>query len=194
MRVTKEQAMENRGRIIDVASMLFRQKGFDGIGVADLMKSAGLTHGGFYGHFASKDDLAAQAYSHAISTTADRWTALVDDRPAEALRAIVLSYLSLRHRDDPGKGCPMVALGPDVARGDRPLRRVFTEGLRPLIDILTKIVPGRSKASQRETALATMAGLVGAVVLARAVDDADLSDEILSAAATAFSGKSPAED
>jgi TetR/AcrR family transcriptional regulator, transcriptional repressor for nem operon len=194
MRVTKEQAAENRGRIIDVASILFRQKGFDGIGVADLMKSAGLTHGGFYGHFASKDDLAAKAYSHAISATADRWFALADDKPADALRAITASYLSSRHRDNPGAGCPMVALGPDVARGDGSLRRAFTEGLRPLIDVLTKIVPGRSRAAQREKALSTMAGLVGAVMLARAVDDPALSEEILSAAATAFGGKSPAED
>jgi TetR/AcrR family transcriptional regulator, transcriptional repressor for nem operon len=194
MRVTKEQAAENRGRIIDVASMLFRRKGFDGIGVADLMKSAGLTHGGFYGHFASKDDLAAKAYSHAIAATADRWSALADDRPADALRAIAASYLSARHRDNPGAGCPMVALGSDVARGDSSLRRAFTEGLRPLIDVLTQIAPGRSKASQREKALATMAGLVGAVILARAVDDPALSEEILGAAATAFGGKSPPED
>jgi len=182
MRVSKEQAAENRRRIVEVAGALFREKGFNGIGVADLMKEAGLTHGGFYGHFASKDDLAAEACTGTLATAAERWERLAREKPEEALATIAGNYLSAKHRDKPATGCPIAALGVDAARQDGPVRRAFTEGLRPFIDTLTNLLPGRSKAARREKALATLSGLVGAVILARAVDDPALSDEILAAA------------
>jgi TetR/AcrR family transcriptional repressor of nem operon len=182
MRVSREKAAEHRERIIDAAGALFRTKGFDGIGVADIMKAADLTHGGFYGHFASKDDLVAQASRRAMARAAVNWAKVVADAPKEPYAALLKHYLSPRHRDDPGKGCAFAALSGDAARGSKTVRRAFAEGLQPLIDILADAIPGRSKAVRRRKALAAMAALVGALTIARAVDDAALSDAILEAA------------
>src|ERR1700681_3074725 len=104
MKVTREQVAANRERIVEAAGTLFRKHGIDGVGVADIMKSAGLTHGGFYGHFASKDELAAQACEGAVAETVDTWTAAADQSP-DQLGAFITSYLSARHRDDLGGGC-----------------------------------------------------------------------------------------
>jgi TetR/AcrR family transcriptional repressor of nem operon len=182
MRVSRKKAAEHRDRIIDAAGALFRTKGFGGIGVADIMKAADLTHGGFYGHFASKDDLVAQASRRAMARAAVNWTKVVADAPKEPYAALLKHYLSPRHRDDPGKGCAFAALSGDAARGSKTVRKAFAEGLRPLIDILAETIPGRSKAVRRRKALTAMAALVGALTLARAVDDAALSGEILEAA------------
>ena len=182
MRVSREKAAENRERIIDAAGALFRTKGFGGIGVADIMKAANLTHGGFYGHFASKDDLVAQASQRAMARAAVNWGTVVAGAPDKPYAALLKHYLSPRHRDDPGKGCAFAALSADAARSGESVRRAFAEGLEPLIDIIAKAVPGRSRAARRRKALAAMAALVGALMLARAVQDAPLSDEILDAA------------
>ncbi len=182
MRVTREQAAANRRKIVHVASTLFRQHGFDGIGVADIMKGAGLTHGGFYGHFASKDDLAAEACTRALG--GGDWAEGLAGTPNPSLGAVVRGYLSPRHRDDPAHGCLFAALGSDVVRQPRAVRRAFTEAVRLRVDALLKLLPGRSADARRKRALATMAGLVGALILSRAVDDHKLSDEILDAAAT----------
>jgi TetR/AcrR family transcriptional repressor of nem operon len=184
MRVSREQAAENRDRIIDVAGRLFRERGLDGIGVANLMKAAGLTHGGFYGHFASKEDLEVQACQRVLDRSAETWPAMAKD-PQAPLKGLLDRYLTARHRDGPGEGCIYAALASDVARQNSPaLRRTFTAGLRPLIDTLVRIVPGRSRAARRQKALACLSTMVGALILARAVDDAELSDEILVAART----------
>jgi len=180
--VSREKAAENRERIIDAAGALFRTKGFGGIGVADIMKAANLTHGGFYGHFASKDDLVAQASQRAMARAAVNWGTVVAGAPDKPYAALLKHYLSPRHRDDPGKGCAFAALSADAARSGESVRRAFAEGLEPLIDIIAKAVPGRSRAARRRKALAAMAALVGALMLARAVQDAPLSDEILDAA------------
>jgi len=180
MRVTREQAAANRERIVAIASTLFRQHGFEGIGVADIMKAAGLTHGGFYGHFASKEALAAEACAHA---TRDAWASWMDGPPDGRLERIVRNYLTSRHRDNQANGCVFAALGSDVARQPRSVRRAFTERVRAKIDLLRSVVPGRSAAARRDKALATLSGLVGALILSRAVDDPVLSDEILEAAA-----------
>jgi TetR/AcrR family transcriptional repressor of nem operon len=182
MKVTREQAAANRERIISAAAALFRANGFGGIGVADIMKAADLTHGGFYGHFASKDDLVAQASRRTMRRAAANWEGVVADATDHPYAALLDHYLSPHHRDDPGHGCAFAALGTDVARSGRPVRQAFAEGLRPLIDILADAVPGRSKALRRRKAVAAMATLVGALTLARAVGDASLSDEILQAA------------
>jgi TetR/AcrR family transcriptional repressor of nem operon len=189
MRVSKEKSAETQRRILDVASAMFREKGFDGVGVADLMKGAGLTHGGFYGHFASKQDLAARACTRALEGSEERWTKLIDDAPDGSLGAVVSSYLSPRHRDHPGRGCAMAALGSDMARQEPSVRRAFTEGIKPLLATLERIVPGRGSAARRERALATMAGLVGALVLARAVEDPELSEEFLRATEAVLGGR-----
>jgi TetR/AcrR family transcriptional repressor of nem operon len=182
MRVSREKAAEHRERIIDAAGALFRTKGFGGIGVADIMKAADLTHGGFYRHFASKDDLVAQASRRAMARAAVNWAKVVADSPEEPYAALLKHYLSPRHRDDPGKGCAFAALSGDAARGSKTVRKAFAEGLQPLIDILAEAIPGRSKAVRQRKALAAMAALVGALTIARAVDDAALSDDILEAA------------
>jgi TetR/AcrR family transcriptional repressor of nem operon len=182
MKVSRQKAAENRERIIDAAGALFRAKGFGGIGVADLMKAAELTHGGFYGHFASKDDLVAQASRRAMARGATNWKKVVDAAPDKPYAALLAHYLSPRHRNDPGHGCAFAALGADAARSGKIVRSAFAEGLAPFIDILTQSIPGRSKAERRRRALAAMAALVGTLTLARAVEGTPLSDEVLSAA------------
>jgi TetR/AcrR family transcriptional repressor of nem operon len=182
MRVSREKAAEHRERIIEAAGALFRAKGFDGIGVADIMKAADLTHGGFYGHFASKDDLVAQASRRAMATAAARWTKLVEASAEKPYAALLAHYLSPRHRDDPGQGCAFAALGNDAARSSKVVRNAFAEGLEPLIDILAQSIPGKSKSARRRKAVAAMAALVGALTLARAVEGTPLSDEMLEAA------------
>jgi len=184
VRVTREQAAANREKILEVAGALFRERGFDGIGVADIMKRAGLTHGGFYGHFASKDDLAAEITSRVLGRSA--WMERLTGTATPSFADVVRQYLSPRHRDDAGRGCLLAALGSDVVRQPRSVRRAFTEGLRLRIDALGRLVRGRSAAARRQKALATMAGLVGALILSRAVDDPKLSDEILEAAAASL--------
>jgi TetR/AcrR family transcriptional repressor of nem operon len=182
MKVTREQAALNRDRIVEVAGRLFREHGFDGIGVADLMKAAGLTHGGFYGHFESKDDLAAEACGRGLARTADLWREAAAHGGSRPLKTLADRYLSRRHRDDIGGGCLYAALSADIARGDNPaLRRTFTRGVRPVIDLVAGLVPGRTKAARRKRALAQLATMMGALILARAVDDEALSEEFLAA-------------
>jgi TetR/AcrR family transcriptional repressor of nem operon len=181
VRVTREKATETRERILDAASGLFRAKGFGGIGVADIMKAADLTHGGFYGHFASKDDLVAEASRRSMARAATNWARIVADAPDKPYAALLAHYLSPSHRDEPGKGCAFAALATDAGRSGSAVRKAFAEGLQPLLDILANALPGFSKASRRRKAVAAMAALVGALTLARAVDDEALSNEILEA-------------
>ncbi|MCL4182226.1 MAG: TetR/AcrR family transcriptional regulator [Burkholderiaceae bacterium] len=191
MKVTREEATRNRERIIDAAARLFREKGFDGIGVADLMKEVGLTHGGFYGHFASKDDLEVQACARALARSLSLWKKRSDAAPDDPLSAITDAYLTARHRDDPGAGCLLAALGPDLSRRGPGVRRAVTEYLDSAFGLLAKLVPGRSKAARRRKAIGTYASLVGALVLARAVDDDALSREILDTVREALSSSHP---
>ena len=181
MRVSREQAAANRERIIEAAASLFRSKGFTGIGVANIMKAADLTHGGFYGHFTSKDDLVAQASRRTMARSAANWARVAADAPDHPYTALLQHYLTPHHRDHPGRGCGFAALGNDAARSGKKVRDAFAEGLEPLLGILARAVLGRSKAARRRKAVAAMAGLVGALSLARAVGDPDLSDEILAA-------------
>jgi len=184
VRVTREQADAHREKILEVAGTLFRERGYDGIGVAEIMKRAGLTHGGFYGHFGSKDDLAAEITGRVLRREA--WLGRLTGKPDATYADLVRSYLSARHRDDPGHGCFFAAVGSDVARQPRSVRRAFTDGVRKRLDTIRGLVPGRLSAARRRKAIATLAGLVGALVLARAVDDPALSDEILSATAASL--------
>ncbi len=181
MKVSREQAALNRERIVDVAAKLFREHGYDGIGVADLMKNAGLTHGGFYGHFASKEDLMTEACQHALKHSVERWRTTVEKAPEQALANIVDGYLTPDHRDNPGHGCPVAALGPDVARLGSSARPAFTHATRKQFDIMAGLMPGDSPEQQRQQAIHTYASMVGAIVLSRSVDDDDFSREILSA-------------
>ena len=144
MRVSREKAAEHRDRIIDAAGALFRAKGFGGIGVADIMKAADLTHGGFYGHFASerRSRGPGQPPHHGARGELDQaGRGAAPETPYAAL----LGALSVaKHRDDPGKGCAFAALGNDAARSGKVVRKAFAEGLAPLIDILAQSIPGKS--------------------------------------------------
>ena len=138
MRVSRKEAEANRERVVEVASTLYRKHGFDGIGVADIMKKAGLTHGGFYGHFGSKDDLAAEACTSALRGL-DSW---ISASEKGGLEAAVRNYLTPEHRDDRAHGCLFAALGSDIVRQPRTVRHAFTEGFRTTIDRLVRMLPG----------------------------------------------------
>ena len=182
MKVSREQAAQNRERIIEAAAQLFRERGFEGIGVADLMKEAGLTHGGFYGHFSSKDDLIAEASARALTRSLALLSNLPERASGDPLSTIAGAYLTSKHRDDPGTGCLLAALGSDVSRQRPAVRRAVADHVRAAVELLTKLIPGKAKAARRQKAISTYATLVGAMVMARAVDNRELSQEILEAA------------
>ncbi len=178
MRVTRAQAAENRARILAEAARLFRERGLGGVGVDALGEAAGMTHGSLYSQFGSKEGLAAAAVAHAMAQG-------LLAQPAEpgAWPEVVRRYLSAAHRDRPGAGCAMAALGCEVARGTPAVRRSFTEGLRARVANVATMLPEAEGIAPEEAAMAAIAGLVGAMVLARAVDDPDFSNRILEATA-----------
>lgn len=190
-RVSREQTAANREAIEDVSARLFREQGINGVSVADLMAAAGLTHGGFYGHFASKDDLAAVACAHAFGQSAARrtkWRKPTSDTES-AMQEMVNRYLSIRHRDGAGDGCPAVALAADVAREapDKPVRAAYLAGIKAMAGGIEALCAGETPQQRREQALARMATMVGALLLARATSGDPLSAEILTAARAALS-------
>jgi TetR/AcrR family transcriptional repressor of nem operon len=182
MRVSRERAAENRQRIVETASRMFREHGFDGVGVDAIMNGAGLTHGGFYGHFRSKDDLAAEAMTRALERSVEK------QRRYTKLNDLVSGYLSGRHRADRARGCAIAALGADIARQGEGVRGASTAYVRGQLDRFACLLRNGTAASRRRRAITTLAGMVGALTLARAVDDPALSEEILAVARDAFGG------
>lgn len=182
MRVSRAQAEENRNRVIDVSSRLFREHGFNGIGLTDVMKGAGLTQGGFYKQFASKEDLAAQACARAIAGSTQRWSEMIASEPENPLAGLITSYLSPNHRDAMGEGCAIAALGPDVARAGPAVRSSLEDGIVHHLDVLTDLLP-EDLEDRRQQAIGIASSMIGALVLSRIVNDAALSDEILTSAA-----------
>ena len=181
MRVTKEKAAENRARILAAAARLFRERGLSGVGVDALGEAAGMTHGSLYSQFGSKERLAAEALTEALARSAGK-VVLKDPAPGEgALRGFVARYLSARHRDEPGQGCALAALGCEIPRQPPAVRRAFTEGLQGMVGRIARLLPAGRGQAREDDALAVMAALVGALVLARAVDDPALSERILAA-------------
>ncbi|HSV83134.1 MAG TPA: TetR family transcriptional regulator [Ramlibacter sp.] len=176
MKVTKAQAQANRAHVIETASTLFRERGYDGVGVADLMAAAGFTHGGFYKHFRSKADLMAESAACGIAQTA-ALTAGVDT--SEFVRL----YLSREHRDTRATGCTMAALGGDAARQPEAVRATFAAGIESLLAPLSRegtALDGEDSGQARAKSLAILAHAVGAIVMSRACpDDSPLADEIL---------------
>lgn len=177
MKVTREQATKNRAHVVEVAGTEFRRHGFDGIGVADLMKAAGLTHGGFYNNFASKDALAAEAVARVFVETTGRLRqhALA---AADPFTAMVRFYLSPQHRDSIEAGCAIAALSQDAARGSPELRAAFEAGIAAYLDLIVEIA-----GVTRPRAMAIYATMVGALTLSRTVTDPALAQEMLVAAA-----------
>ena len=183
MRVSRSQAAENRETVINVASRLFRDRGFDGIGLKDLMKGAGLTQGAFYKQFASKEDLAAQASRRALESAFHRWSAAAAGNPQDPLGAVIAFYLSMGHRADRTDGCPVVALGSDAARQGADVKASFEAGIREYLETLGSWVGEEGGEEPGGKAMAILSTMVGAVLLARAVNDERLSKRFLQAAA-----------
>lgn len=179
MRVSREMAAANRGRIVEAAARLFREGGFDGVGVDAIMREAGLTHGGFYGHFGSKEQLAAEAIAHALTRGSEKLS-----RHAN-LVGYVNAYLSEQHCADRREGCALASLGGDVAREGKGVRRALTAHVAERLQWIARLFKG-AEANRRRRAIATLSGLVGALTLARAVDDPALAKEILAAARRTF--------
>jgi TetR/AcrR family transcriptional repressor of nem operon len=178
MRVTSERKAETRERIVQGAGALFRSHGIDAVGVDAIMHAAGLTHGGFYAHFASKEALVAEVSAALLARSAARWERISQEADrATALARIVEGYLDPAHVAAAESGCVLTSLGPEMARRTES-RAAITESIRRMADALARCLPGR----RRQRALAALAGMVGAVVLARLSDDPELADEFLAAA------------
>ena len=176
MKVSKTQARENRARIVETASTLFRERGYDGVGVADLMAAAGFTHGGFYKHFGSKADLMAEAAASGFSKSAANLAGI------DAVE-LVKEYLSRKHRDRLGEGCTFAALSGDAARQPESIKRVFAAAIENQLVMLEHgdgALSEIEKRAARAKKIDLLAHIVGALVLSRACpNDSPLADEIL---------------
>ena len=183
MRVTRAQAAANRETVINVASRLFREHGFDGIGLKDLMEGAGLTQGAFYKQFASKEDLAAQASRRALESVSSRWSAAAAANPKDPLSAVVAIFLSTDHRAERMDGCPIVALGSDAARQGSEVKASFEAGIKDHLEILSRLIAETNGKNPKGKAMAILSTMVGALMLSRVVNDPDLAQSLLKAAA-----------
>jgi TetR/AcrR family transcriptional repressor of nem operon len=197
MRYSKEHKQETHTRIVRKASVRLREKGAHGIGVADLMKEAGLTHGGFYAHFDSREALVIEAFNYAMDRSTERWRKLAEQTPPEKrFAAIVDSYLTTLHRDDPGHGCAVPTLGPEIARESAKTRKAFAARLDEMIEMMADQVPELPRKAARAQAIAAIATMAGALVLSRVAGSGEFSEEILGVgreAAQSRAGKAPAK-
>jgi TetR/AcrR family transcriptional repressor of nem operon len=184
MRVSKEKAARNRERILTSAARLFRERGIGATGVDSITEDAGLTHGGLYSQFGSKEAIAAEAVRFALARGKRVWQRAAERTPGKrAVPTIVTGYLSRAHRDAPGNGCVVAALGTDIARQPRRVRQAFTRQLKGDLEFLSSLMPGADHSRRYEAAIAVFASMAGALILARAVNDEELSDLILKSAA-----------
>ena len=175
----KDKKLRTRQRIVEVASRGLLRTGANGMSVVNLMKLAGLTHGGFYAHFESRDDLVIEAFALAMDRIVSRWNKLKEE-PA-GIDAIIEWYLSEGHRDAPAQGCALPSLGADIARSGPEVRQVFSTKLEEMIDVLARWFARESEKDPRLLAVGALATMLGSVVLARATADKTLSDTILEA-------------
>lgn len=180
MRVSRDQARQNRQRVVVTSSALFREKGVDGVGISDLMSEAGLTHGGFYKQFGSKAELVEEACALALDDTMAFWDGYLEGA-AEPRARFISAYLSHQQRDRVGEGCLLPALAGEARRETPAIRAVFTRAIRSYADRLDQPAEART-AQTRAEALSTLSEMVGAILLARVTDDPQLSNEILDAA------------
>ncbi|MES2360846.1 MAG: TetR/AcrR family transcriptional regulator [Pseudomonadota bacterium] len=169
-------------RIVSAAARAIRRSGYDGTGVADIMKEAGLTHGAFYAHFASREAMLAEAAGRACAESAAVVAEVVASVPSEeALTSMFRSYLSREHLEQVELGCPLAALGSETARQAPEVRRVTTRHIKEIIDLVARQSPDWGQPGAHERALVTVSTMVGALLLARMVDESDLSDSLLDA-------------
>ena len=182
MRYVKGHGLQTRSRIVENASYGLRQNGADGVSVADLMKLAGLTHGGFYSHFDSREALVIEAFAQAMDRTVADWLKIMKGMPVEErLDAVVDAYLSPRHRDNRSRGCVLPALGADIARSSQKARRMFAGKFEQMLGMVARLFPEKSPKEARQVATSALATMMGSIVLARAAGDKTLSDDILEA-------------
>jgi TetR/AcrR family transcriptional repressor of nem operon len=182
MRYSREHKLETHARIVKKASVRLREKGAHGIGVADLMKDAGLTHGGFYAHFDSREALVIEAFAYAMDRGREHWRKLAEQvPPGKRLAMIVDAYLTPLHRDDPGHGCAVPTLGAEIARESPKTRKAFAAKLEQMIDLFSEQIPDVPRRAARKQAMAAVATMMGTLVMARIAGNGELSDEILGA-------------
>lgn len=170
MRVSRKRMEENRTRILEAAGRLFRDKGFEAVTVVEVMKAAGLTHGGFYGYFASKDDLIAKTLAHSLRAS------VIDDFD---LSIFLDNYLSPQHRDNPANGCFTAGLAAESRHQGPAARAAIADGIRRHMDGISAALPFGDEKERRRAAIGSWAAMVGAIILARSIDDTELSNEVL---------------
>ena len=194
MRYSKEHKQETHDRIVKKASVRLREKGAHGIGVADLMKEAGLTHGGFYAHFDSRDALVIEAFNYAMERSTERWRKLAGGiAPDKRFASIVEAYLTPLHRDDPGHGCAITSLGAEIARESPRTRKAFAAKIEDMIDMMSDHLPDVPRKTARRQAIAALATMMGTLVLSRIAGSGEFSDEVLAAGRETVLARAPAK-
>ncbi len=182
MRYSREHKQETHDRIVRKASVRLREKGAHGVGVADLMKEAGLTHGGFYAHFESREALVIEAFAYAMDRSTEHWRKMTAETPpSKRLARIVDSYLTQLHRDDPGHGCAIPTLGAEIARESLKTRKAFAAKLDQMIELMAEQIQNVPHKAARKQAVAALATMIGTLVMARIAGTGEFSDEILGA-------------
>lgn len=182
MRYSKDHKAETHERIVKNASVRLREGGAASLGVAELMKDAGLTHGGFYAHFASRDALISEAFAHAMQQATGRWRKRAEQAPeGKRLASIVNGYLSTEHRDDAGNGCALPSLGVEASRANPKIRKAFTNKLEEMVEVIAEQFHDLPPKAARREAIAVVSTMMGAMILARTAGTGEFSDEILSA-------------
>jgi TetR/AcrR family transcriptional regulator, transcriptional repressor for nem operon len=176
---SQSEKKSHHERIVRTAAKRLREKGLEAVAIADVMKEVGLTVGGFYKHFESRDDLVIEALRAAAGLWARPVEPAASDGPPLSFASLVDDYLSEKHRDRPGSGCPIGALAGDVGRSNKRIRALATEQIRSALELIAGLLPDKNKESARKKAVFTVSALVGALVLSRAVSDESLSNEIL---------------
>jgi TetR/AcrR family transcriptional repressor of nem operon len=180
MKRSKADAAETRRRIVNTAAAAFRARGIAGAGLADVMAAAGLTHGGFYRHFDSKDQLVSEAIVAATDSVAEAMASVASRGQAGAgLKEVTSAYLSASHRDDLESGCPLAALGSEIARSDHAARQAATEGFLKLVDVLAAQSGRPHSQAARRKAMVALSAMVGALIMSRIVTDPDVSATLL---------------
>lgn len=189
MKISKEQMAEHRESIIDSAARGFREKGFEGISVVDLMKEAGLTHGGFYNHFVSKDELICLAIARSFDQMTARWEGYIKRFKADPISAIIDGYLSERHLQHPETGCVVAALATETAKQAAPVKAAMASGIERLLHLLEQHVSGRTLAQRRARAVSMLSQMTGAMILARSQDNPSLAKEFLQVSSDSLTRK-----